>query len=75
MQCATPIFGPLLRGFEPLGLCPRRPNPFILFMSVSRLTVALNEIQMFSFSEDLLLDISSLKKQNWFRKQLLRNAS
>jgi hypothetical protein len=60
VQCDTLTLGSLVRGFEPLGLWPGRPDPSEIFMSISDLSRAVHDIQIYTYPEDFSQDIANL---------------
>ena len=63
VQCDTLTLGSIVRGFEPLGLWPGRPNPSEIFMSVSKFTAALCNILIYTYPVDMSQEIASFKKE------------
>jgi hypothetical protein len=63
-QCDALALGSLIRGFEPLGFWPEQPDSSKVFMSVSELTAALRDIQIYTYPEDMSEQIVTLKR-NW----------
>lgn len=61
-QCDALTVGSLVRGFEPLGLWPERPDPSEIFTSVSKLTDALRDIQIHTLLGDVSKEIADLKR-------------